>query len=195
MRSKLTLGIGLFLATSPLFGQVRPAGVERTTPLKVGIGYSNYNSDWNGHVAGPSLWMDWNLSHAPGLLNRIGIEAEGRHLTENLRTFQLRYLTFAGGPVYNFSIQRQRWIRPYAGFLIGMGRFDFAPAVRGYSHDSRTIYGPTGGAEIKLVSRLKLRAGYEYQYWPDLFHHHALNPNGFTIGTVYDFGEMPSHED
>ena len=194
MRIKLTLGLVLFFGTGLGLGQVRPAGFQRTVPLKLGVGYSNFDSDWNGRVAGPSLWLDWNLSQAPGLLNKISLEAEGRHLGENNKGFQLRYNTFAGGPVYNFSVRHDRWLRPYAGFLLGYGAFSFSPSVSGYSHDSRTIYTPMGGAEFPLAARLKLRANYEYQYWPSLFHGHALNPNGLTIGTSYDFGAKTSRE-
>jgi len=189
MRIKLTLGFVFLIGTNFVFGQASPAGFERTVPLKLGLGYSNFDSDWNGRIAGPAVWMDWNLSQMPGLLNRFAIEAQARHLNVSKTGFHLTYNTFAGGPVYNFSIGRQRRIRPFAGFLIGLGSLDFPPTKSGYSHDTRTVYGPTGGAEFALVSRLKLRAGYEYQYWPDLFHHHALTPNGFTIGTAYDFGE------
>lgn len=192
MRSKFLLGLGLLVATTPLFGQVRPAGFERTIPLKVGFGYSNFDSDWNGRVAGPSAWVDWTLSQAPGLLNRFAIEAQARRLSEDNGSFHLRYNTFAGGPVYNVDIRRHPWIRPYAGFLVGIGSLDFPPTKSGYSHDTRTVYSPTGGADLTLVSRVKLRAGYDYQYWPDLFHHHALNPAGLTIGVTYDFGAKPS---
>src|SRR5215472_15315815 len=102
MRIKLTLGFVLLLGSSHLFGQAPPSAFERSIPMKLGAGYSNFDSDWNGRIGGPSLWMDWNLSHLPGRLNRLAIEAQARHLHEDQSSFHLSYNTISGGPIYNF---------------------------------------------------------------------------------------------
>ncbi len=188
MRIKLMMGAVLLLASQHSFGQVSPAGYERSVPLKVGLGFSDFNTDWTGRIAGPTLWMDWNLNRVPPIMNGLGIEIEGRDLNY-ARTgglSRLRFDTAAAGPVYSFGHHRR--IRPYGAFLLGLGSLDFNAIKTRYSHDTRTIFAPSGGVDCLIASRMRLRAGYEYQFWPDLFNHHALNPSGFTIGTAYEFG-------
>jgi len=60
-----------------------------------------------------------------------------------------------------------------------------------YTHDTRTIFALGGGADIHVWNKVSIRADYEYQWWRQLFGPHDLNPNGFTIGGVYDFGRRP----
>jgi opacity protein-like surface antigen len=190
MRIKLIVGAVLLLASQHSFGQVSPAGHEQSFPLKVGLGFSNFDSDWNGRISGPSLWLDWNLHQAPSFMNGLGLEIEARDLHYGSPLSQLRFDTLSGGAIYSFRARQN--IRPYVQFLVGLGSVDFPRTQSGYSHDTRTITEPGGGIDWQIASRLKLRAGYEYQFWPDLFHGHALNPSGFTIGTAYDFGERHS---
>lgn len=186
MRIKLMLGVVLLLASQHSFGQVSPSGFERTVPLKVGVGYSNFDSDWNGRISGPSVWMDWHVNRTPSYLNGLAVEIEARDLHFGSPVSRLRYDTVAGGAIYSFRPHRN--LRPYGQFLVGLGSVDFPRTPSGYSHDTRTITEPGGGIDWEIAARLRIRAGYEYQFWPDLFHGHALNPSGLTIGTSYDFG-------
>jgi len=189
MRLKLFLSVGLLVSTTHLFGQVYPAGYHRSVPMKLGVGLSNFDTDWAGRISGPNLWVNWRIGQAPSFLNGLGVAIEARDLNY-ARTAdipKLRFDTATAGPIYTFG--ERRTIHGYGEFLMGLGSIDFHSANKTYSHDTRTIYGPGAGLECLIGSRLRLRAGYEYQFWPDLFHHHALNPSGFTIGTAYDFGQ------
>ncbi len=188
MRLKPILSVALLLSATHLFAQVNPAGFERTVPLKLGLGISDFSTDWAGRISGPSLWADWSFHQVPAFLNGLGVEIEARDLnyarTAHVPT--LRFDTAVAGPIYAFS--QHRAIRPYGQFLIGLGSMDFPSSNKRYTHDTRTIFEPGGGVEFLIASRVQLRAAYEYQFWPDMFGHHALNPNGFTLGTAYDFG-------
>jgi hypothetical protein len=189
MRLKVILSVALLVSTTHLFGQVYPAGYERAVPLKVGFGFSNFNTDWAGRISGPTLWANWNLHQVPGFLNGLGVAIEVRDLNyaRTAHVPKLRFDTATAGPIYNF--RQYRSIRGYGEFLMGLGSMDFPSANKRYSHDTRTIFAPAAGLEFQIASRVRVRAGYEYQFWPDLFHHHALTPSGFTIGTAYDFGK------
>jgi opacity protein-like surface antigen len=195
MPIRLILGCALLLATSLCFGQVTPSGFERPLALKAGVGYSNFDSDWNGRLSGPALWVDWSFNQGPAFLQRLGIEAEARDLNY-ARTSPLsglRFDTAAAGPTYTF--RGSPAIRPYCGFLVGLGSIDFPRAKgTGYSHDTRTIYEPGAGVDWLIASRVRLRAAYEYQFWPDFFYRHTLNPSGLTLGASYAFGERSGTE-
>ncbi len=194
MRLNVILSVALLVSTTHLFGQVYPAGYNRAVPLKVGFGFSNFNTDWAGRISGPNLWVNWGVPQVPGFLNGLGIAIEARDLNyaRTAHIPRLRFDTAAAGPIYNFG--QHRAIHGYGQFLVGLGSIDFPPINKRYSHDTRTIFAPAGGLECLIASRVRLRAGYEYQLWPDLLRHHALTPSGFTIGTAYDFGKNRARE-
>ena len=187
MRTNLIMGAALLLVSQFSFAQARPAAIDHPIPLKIGIGISNFDSDWNGRISGPTIWADCNLNRMPSSLSGLGLEAEYRDLSFGSPVSRLHYETISGGAIYSFRAHRD--FRPYGQFLVGFGSVDFPPTKSGYSHDTRTITEPGVGIDWRMVSRLRIRAGYEYQFWPDLFHGHALNPSGFTIGTSYDFAD------
>jgi hypothetical protein len=102
----------------------------------------------------------------------------------------MRQDTFAGGVVYNWP--RYRVVQPYFQYLLGMGSIDFPSRIPHYTHDTRAIQAPGGGLEVIAFRNVKVRASYEYQFWPHLFGPHTLNPNGFSFGTEYDFRNFRS---
>ena len=169
------------------YSQVAAPGESHGVPLSIGAGYSNFQSDFNGRISGIAVWADWTFYRAPRYLRGLGIEAEGRDLNfgRTGTVANLRYDTISGGPIYTFS--RCRRFHPYGKFLIGFGSIDFFTPSPTYSHDTRQIYAPAGGLDYRLTRTIWLRGDYEYQFWPDLFHRHNLNPRGFTVGASYDF--------
>ena len=168
------------------FAQVAPEAKSLGIPLTVGVGYSNYATDWHGRLEGPSLWVDWYLNKGPALLQGFGLEAEARDLNYGRNTPNLRMDTAAGGPIYRWRHFNR--FTPYAKFLVGYGSIDFVTSNPNYSHDTRDVLGPGGGAEYRALGNLWVRGNYEYQFWPDFFNHHDLNPTGFTVGVSYDMG-------
>ncbi len=188
---KMFLAVLLVCASIPAFSQIVPAGrTGKAWPLSVGVAYSNYDTDWSGRLSGGTLWADWNFYKLPPLLDGFGIEVEARDLS-NGRTGadpKLRMDTFEGGVIYTTHFYRR--FHPYAKFLFGDGSIDFTTSDPHYSHDTRSMYVPGAGADTRFYKSLWLRANYEYQFWPNFFNHHAMNPSGFDIGVAYDFGRF-----
>ena len=174
--------------------QVVPSAEEAKLPLTIGWGFSNFSLDWgtsNPRMSGYTLWGDWRLSRMPLALRGFGIQLEGRDINwsapKNLPGH--RMTTGSGGVIYQWrSWERVPRVRPYAKFLIGFGSISFPGNSPTYNHDTRTVYEPGGGADVLAWRRFSVRGEYVYQFWPDLFGHGTLNPNGFTVGGVYDFG-------
>jgi opacity protein-like surface antigen len=190
---KMLLAALLVSALIPTYSQVASSATAGGLPLTVGVGYSNYATDWNGRLSGPTLWADWNFYHGPPLLRGFGIEIEARDLNYD-RTGsdpKLRMDTAGGGAIYTWRHYRN--FHPYGKFLVEYGSIDFNINSPGYTHDSRTVYAPGGGLDYRVFQNIWVRGDYEYQFWPSFFHHHALNPNGFTIGASYDFRRIGRH--
>jgi opacity protein-like surface antigen len=175
-------------ATTSVFCQVAPQAARQSLPLTVGVGYSNYASDWNGRLQGPTLWVDWSFYQGPRVLRGFGIEVEGRDLNYG-RTGtdpKLRMYTAGGGPTYTWRGDRK--FRPYARFLVSYAGIDFNIQAPSYTHDSRTVYAPGAGLDYRVFRNVSMRVSYEYQFWPNFFNQHSLNPQGLTIGAAYKIG-------
>ena len=178
--------------------QVVPAAEQHGLPLVVGVGFSDFNSDWNygvrgGRLAGGTVWADWNFYGAPSFLHGLGIEAEARDLnyarTGNVPN--MRQDTAQIGAIYTWRHYQR--VHPYAKYLAGLGSIDFQHTDPHYSHDTRTVYTPGGGVEYRAWRNVWVRGDYEYQFWTDFFRHHTMNPNGVTLGVSYDFGHSYAH--
>jgi opacity protein-like surface antigen len=194
----LLLAVLLVCSSIPAFSQVVPAAgtTGNSWPLSVGVAYSNYRSvfysgsDFKGRLSGTTLWADWNFYKLPPLLDGFGIEVEARDLSYGRTGIdpKVRMDTIAGGVIYTTHLWRK--FHPYGKFLIGHGSIDFTSGDPNYSHDTRTMYVPSAGADTRFYKNLWLRANYEYQFWPDFFRHKTFTPNGFDIGVAYDFGRF-----
>lgn len=175
----------------PARSQVAPPASSRGLPLTVGAGVSDYYLDWgpSRYETGITAWADWRPLRMPRLLDGLGIELEGRSIFFNSSVAGHRMDTGAGGVIYEW--RRYDRVRPYAKYLIGLGSIDFpppSPQTSPYTHDTRTILAPGAGADFRVWRSVSVRADYEYQFWRQLFGPHDLNPNGVTLGAVYDFG-------
>lgn len=190
MYRKMLLAVVVVSTAIPIVAQVAPEAKVRSIPLTVGVGYSNYYTDWSGRLSGPSLWINWSIDQGPSYLKGLGVEAEARDLNyqRNGAVPNLRMDTASGGVIYTWGHFRN--FDPYVKYLIGYGSIDFTIAGSpSYKHDTRTVYAPGGGLDYRVFRGLLVRGNYEYQFWPDLIHGHALNPQGFTLGVAYDMGD------
>ncbi len=185
------------VAALPLFAQSSPSAVRGGWPLMFGGGYSSINMDW-GHgadgnpriVNGVTAWLDWY--GVPLFPKGLGIEVEGEHVNWNQPTMpvgleRLRIDAGLAGPVYRVRYDQR--FDFYVKAMAGFGSIDFPP-VGYYSHDTRTIWAPGGGADVRAWRNFWVRADYEYQFWPQMFGPNALNPHGYTLGLVYDFSDL-----
>lgn len=193
MRLKLVLTAILLTAGTPLLAQVAPAtNGGGGVPITIGAGFSDFHPDWSGRLGGAAVWIDWNLYAGPSFLRGLGVEAEARDLNF-LRSGgdpKLRQDTIGAGPIYTWH--RFGRIHPYAKFLIDYGSIDFTSGDPNYTHDTRTVYVPGGGAEYRVFRHIWVRGDYEYQFWTDFIHHHTMNPQGFTVGVSYNFRDFRS---
>ena len=194
MFRKILLAATVLNAAISTIAQVAPDARTVDMPLTMGVGYSNFYTDWTGRIAGPDLWIDWNFYQGPSYLRGFGIEAEARDLNyqRNGGVPNLRMDTAGGGVTYAWRHFHN--FDPYVKYLIGYGSIDFTlPSAPNYKHDSRTVYAPAGGVDYRFHRNLLVSGNYEYQFWPDLFNNHALNPRGFTFGVAYDMGGPRGH--
>lgn len=184
MHLKALLAAAVLGAAIPTYAQVAPEAKAHGVPLTVGVGYSDFATDWNGRLEGPALWLDWNFYTGPAFLRGFGAEVEARDLNYGRRVPKLRMDTISGGVIY--TVRHFRRFNPYAKFLVGYGSMDFIVDQPDYTHDTRTLYALGGGLDYRVYRNVSVRGNYEYQFWWDFFNHHALNPNGVTVGVSYD---------
>jgi opacity protein-like surface antigen len=191
MRLRFALA-GIFLASAlPAMSQTAPAATQGGIPISVGYGYSNFYTDWSGYESGTTLWIDWN--RVP-VIHGLAIELQGRDLDFDKTgdNANLREVTVGGGPVY--YVHHWGRLAPYAKLDISYGRIDFSNRPGDpYTHDTRTVIGPTGGAAYRVFGNFYIRGEYEYQFWPHFLHDHTFNPKGVTVGLAYDLGRFHSH--
>jgi hypothetical protein len=182
----------LVSAASRLGAQVTYSAREGRTPLSVGFGVADFSDDWgtrNPRQVGLTLWIDWHLPHMPSKLRGLGLEFEGRDVNYATPDYipGHRMTTGLAGPMFQW--RREKRIRPYAKYLLGIGNLDF-PGSCCYQQDTRAIFAPGAGADVRLIGRLSARGEYEYQMWHAIFGPHDLTPQGFTFGVVYDLGRI-----
>lgn len=175
----------------PARSQVTYAAQEGKLPFTVGLGFSSFSDDWgikNPRQSGITLWVDARIPHLPPKIEGLGIELEGRDINYNTPSYLPghRMDTGLGGPIYEW--RRKGRIRPYAKYLIGLGSIDFPNPNTSYQHDTRIVFEPGGGANFWFWNRFSARAEYDYQFWHAIFGPRDLNPQGFSVGVVYDFG-------
>ena len=181
----------ILCAALPAHSQVTYSAQEGKLPFTVGVGFSNFSDDWgnlNPRQSGATLWVDWRVPHLPAKLDGLGIELEGRDINYNTPSYIAghRMDTGLGGPIWEW--RRKGSIRPYGKFLMGIGSIDFPNRNSTYQHDTRAVYEPGGGVDVRFWNRFSARGEYDYQFWHQLFGSHDLNPQGFSIGVAYDFG-------
>ncbi len=185
---KLITAAMFVAAVFPTYCQVAPTARQGSVPIVVGAAFSDFRLDWGpgSKTEGISAWVDWYPNRMPGVLNGLGIEAEGHDINYGRPAgiTKMRQDTGEGGAIYAWN--RFRNFRPYAKYLVGIGSIDFPP-VGTYSHDTFTVFSPGGGVEYRAWRHIWIRGDYEYQFWHHTFGPHDLNPNGFTIGASYDF--------
>lgn len=175
-------------------GQAVSAAHERHVPYSVGLGMSNFDLDYGNdkgverRMNGITAWAKMDLPGATALLRGFGMEAEGRDVNYMRPSTlpRMRQSTILVGTNYTWPYSRR--FRPYAKYLWGLGSISFPSKNQKYTHDTRAVLAPGFGLECRAFGALMVRADYEYQFWGHMFGPHSLNPNGFTLGTVYDFG-------
>lgn len=196
MRSKLVLAALVAFSILPAVAQVAPAAKVSGLPLGVGVGLTDYNTDyyrpelpyWSGRMIGIAAWADYSIWHG------FGVEVEGNSIFANAPKAYDKFgrtvygglkeesaqvgITYKYHPIHRF--------RPYAKALGGIGRIDFPSVNPFYTQEDSALFSVGGGVEYKAWRTVFVRADYEYQFWKGFRSGtQTLNPNGFTIGATY----------
>lgn len=207
MQSKLLIGcisaLLFIAATISASAQAVYAASEGHSSLSVGAGFSGFDQDW-GHnplVYGGTLWVDWRPPFFSGLLQGLNLEMLARDASLNRGSYPPMYPVVGGRPglprtdiLGGDLLYHPRWVRfhkfePYIKGGMAFGSIDFTLSTApNYSHDTRTVSLIGGGVDYRLIPRITLRGDYEYQWWPGFLGPNALNPQGFTVGALYNFG-------
>ena len=195
-RCCLIFGALVAASASSSVAQSLYAAQERHLPIAIGSGLANFDLDYGKdrggerRMQGITSWLDWSPPNVPSFLKGVGLEIEGRDINFGRPSslHRMRQDTIAGGVVYNWP--RYRFVQPHFQYLLGMGSIDFPSRNPRYTHDTRAIQAPGAGLEVAVSHNVKVRCAYEYQFWPHIFGPRALNPNGFTLGTAFDFRDL-----
>ena len=191
--SKLVLTVLFAALAVPAFSQVAPSATGGTgLTMAVGAGVSDYKMDYGpAHEWGGTLWLDASRNHVPSYLRGLGVEIEARDLSRDRGPYlpnDFRTDTLGGGLKYSWRHFHR--VRPYVKFLVSYGSLDITKT--GY-HFTWVDLAPGGGIDYRAFGSVWFRADYEYQDWPNIFGHgYDLDPQGVTLGALYEFGNHRS---
>jgi opacity protein-like surface antigen len=169
----------------PIFAAAQTQYSAERAPVAFTMGgaYSFFNASYGGYkVMGVTAYANFS----PVIWDHVAVEGEGRWLTLNASRGFAEY-NYLAGPVYRINLTEHRNLRPYVKSLIGAGIVEFPDqlAVGRYF-----AIAPGGGVDYTISRRWKLRADYEYQFWPQSpgipgFSSSMMKPNGVTVGFTY----------
>jgi hypothetical protein len=172
--SILTLAL-LLAGGRSLHAQALPTASGLGSQLSVGGEGSYYQMDYGKrYVGGFAAYAEVDPTW------RYGAEAEVRFSRLGAEE-SVTETTFMAGPRVTLSRHQGR-IRPYAKFLVGVGKINFP---FNYATGSYLAYAPGGGLDYVINERWTVRAvDVEYQNWPK-FTYGALNPYGISVGVAF----------
>jgi hypothetical protein len=163
--------------------QVAYEGERAPLSLSTGGSFSYFGADYNGyHVMGATAVVDFS----PIIWDHLAAEAEGRWLTLNASNGFSEY-NYLAGPVYRFTLAEHQTVHPYVKVLAGEGVINFPNNL---AYGRYFAMAPGGGVELTLTRRVRLRADYEFQIWPNApgipgLPSGTMHPNGVSVGFTY----------
>ena len=177
----LVLGF-LLISGACCFGQVEDSATAGSVPLSVGGSFSYFDASYGSNkTAGLTTFIDYS----PLLAGNLGVEGEGRWMMFGGSHGFSEY-NYLVGPRYRFSYKNQKY-QPYAKFLVGAGEINFPYDL---AHGGFFAMAPGGGLDVSLKEHWKVRADYEFQFWPGApgipgIQSSSFHPNGVSVGFVY----------
>lgn len=198
MHLKSALVILFLTASLPLFSQVAPSATEGGLPIAVGAGFSDFDVDWgHGRMDGGTLWIDWQPNQLPSFLHGFGLEVEARDISLGGNKTQPNFRLDTGGGGVIYTWRHFHRFHPYGKYLMSYGGIHWNNPDIHFRHETRTVTAPGLGFDYRVFRKVWVRADYEYQFWPDIALQmpgtHVLNPQGFTVGVLYDFKNPHAH--
>jgi hypothetical protein len=142
--------------------------------VALGGAVTAFQADYGHRVlGGGTLFADFNPTW------RYGFEAEARYLRlhSDEDVTETDYLV---GPRVMF---KPGPFRPYAKFLVGVGRMTFPFH---YADGTFFTYAPGAGMDYIVGDRVTLRViDFEYQLWPNFANYGELRPYGLSAGVSW----------
>lgn len=207
---KVLLAAVFIAAAGPVLAQVVYDASQGKLPLSLGGGISNFDPDFaqgpgpaygilfgsgQGRMWGGTAWIDAGIPFGPPWVHGFAAEAEYRSIFAGGSQGQqnLKESSVGGGAIYTW----RRWhtFRPYGKYILNFGSIDFTPVPEKnappYSHDSRLANSLGGGIEIRCTQHIWARADYEYQYWGRFGGSPVFQPQGVTLGAMYNLMKSP----
>ncbi len=172
------LACGLALAARVAVAQAVYTAKGPGSFIAVGGGVSLFQLDYGqSKVGGTVSYADVNPTW------RYGLEFEFRNLKYHTDE-QVTESNYLVGP--RVAIRGGN-LRPYAKFLVGMGKITLP---FNYAHGSYLEYAPGGGIDWLVGDRMIVRViDFEYQIWPQ-FTYGQLTPYGISAGVSFRLNGM-----
>ncbi len=158
--------------------QARPTA-SRAGDLQVGVDYAVANSDYDQQhkIRGYGFYADFDFRE------HFGVEVNFHQLNDPFNPIYER--SYEAGARY---VRRYHFLKPYVKAMYGRGVFNF-PTADNQSTAANLAYNQVdfgGGLDIPIISRVNVRAEYEYQHWFG-FPPNGLTPGMVTVGVAYHF--------
>lgn len=178
---RLLLISALVFSGKCLCGQVESSATAGVVPLTIGGYFSFFDASYAGNK---SAGFGAVVDYSPLLSGNLGVEGESRWLTMGGSHGFSEY-NYLVGPRYRFY--RSERYQPYAKFLVGAGLINFPYNL---AHGGYLALAPGGGIDLTLNAHWKVRADYEFQFWPDAvgipgIETGSVHPNGVSLGFTY----------
>jgi len=172
----------LGLAHTRLYGQAEPTAI-RSGDLQIGGTFNQGDSDYSANgFKGFGFYSAFDFRY------HLGLEADFHQINDSSSTEGIYERTYEVGPRYVLHYRR---FQPYLRAMYGRGVFNF-PTVGNQSTGrlganlAFNIVAAGVGVDYRLRRSVTLRAGYEYQQWPE-FRPSGLTPTILEIGAAYHF--------
>jgi hypothetical protein len=179
----IALLAGCFAAVLPAArAQVHESAVGANRHLWVGGEFSDFNPDYGPQdIDGIGVYANMLIT------GKFGGEVDARFLDFNKFQGETER-DFLIGPTY--QVYAAHRFTATAKILLGIDKITY-PGDIGYG--TYFAYAPGGDVEYRLSHRLKLRAGYEFDFIPGAPGYvftapapsNGLTPHGFSIGVSY----------
>jgi opacity protein-like surface antigen len=157
------------------WGQAVPTAT-RGVDLQVGGGFVLDHSDFETKMfRGGAFYASADFQH------HLGVELDFHQANSPTDTVYER--TYEGGVRYHREYGR---FVPYGKVMYGRGVFNFPTFGTIQANLAFNEFSFGSGADFHLLSRVNLRADYEYQDW-HRFQPNGLTPQVLTIGVAYHF--------
>ena len=156
IRKLMVVGV-LIASCMGLHGQVEDSATAGVIPMTVGGYFSYFDASYEANrTAGLGAVLDYS----PLMSGDLGVEGESRWMKLGGAHGFSEY-NYLVGPRYRF--RKSGKYQLYGKFLVGAGLINFPYDL---AHGGYFAMAPGAGVDMALNEHWKVRADYEFQFWP-----------------------------